>query len=175
MHIKRYMLKSLHHLTNVMIGPSYTSGFVWFIACLMKNCWAQDPTTSNWQHQCHMWQMIWENLCMYCWCMLTLDMTVDHARMSTPPLCTGVCVCVCGGGMSPNIYRAKRLQSSAVLLPIFLLFSYFLITYTTPFHHCMYVAMYKRCTPMDSAHSAFHALTIAKPAVMFSPKFKSLY
>ena len=43
--------------------------------------------------------------------------------------------------MSPNIYRAKRLQSSAVLLPIFLLFSYFLITYTTPFHHCMYVCI----------------------------------
>ena len=145
MHIKRYMLKSLHHLTNVMIGPSYTSGFVWFIACLMKNCWAQDPTTSNWQHQCHMWQMIWENLCMYCWCMLTLDMTVDHARMSTPPLCTGVCVCVCGGGGLSNwwapIYIGRndssRLQSS---YPYF----YFLATSLSPIppHFttaCMYV------------------------------------
>jgi len=38
-----WMLWSLHRLALVMMCPSFTSGFVWCVACLMKPCWAQDP------------------------------------------------------------------------------------------------------------------------------------
>ena len=98
----------------------------------------------------HMWQMIWEYICMYCRCLLILDMTVDQewAPHHCVQVFVSVSVCVCGGGseytalMSPNIGQngSSRLQLS---YPYF----YFLATslLPIPLPHFTTVCMYKRC------------------------------
>ena len=95
----------------------------------------------------HMWQMIWEYLCIYFRCLLILDMTVDQEW--APHRCVQVFVslCVWGGSeytalMSPSIGQngSSRLQLS---YPYF----YFLATSLSPIPlpHFTTACMYKRC------------------------------